>query len=592
MKLSTGFWQTHKETPADAEIPSHQLMLRAGLIHKSGSGLYNYLPFGLKSIQKVEAIVREEMENVGAHEILMAMVTPGELWKESGRWDKMTDVMCKFKDKKGSDICLSPTNEEAIVEIFRKSIKSYKNLPLNLFQVNTKFRDEIRPRFGLMRAREFIMKDAYSFHASQECLDDIYEKIFKAYERILKRMNLDFVVVEADGGAMASAGQRTHEFQILAEKGEDQLVISGSGYAANIERSQTLRKGLEFDLSGEPLKEVLTEGKSSIEAVCKFLGKPQSQSLKSLVYKSIKDKEEIFLLIQLLGDDELNELKLMNLVQSDCLSPATGQELESLDLPKGYIGVYGLKAKVQVLFDAAICLDAGYTIGALKENYHLTGFVPSRDYQNPKVEDLRLTKLGDFDLDGKNKIEMKRGIEAGHIFQLGKKYTESMNVTVLDKNGKALNPLMGCYGMGLSRIVAAAIEQHYDKDGIIWPISMAPAHIHFVSIAKSEEVKKLANETYKNLKEWGLEVVYDDRKVGPGFKFKDADLLGLPFQLVLGERDFLETGGFKLRRRSDGQEMKIRPEELEKKLQEVINYQQAFEDRTIPNSKLKDPWHE
>ena len=603
MKLSTGFWQTYKETPADAEIPSHRLMMRAGLIHKSAAGLYNYLPFALKAIQKVEAIVRAEMNAAGGHELRMTMVTPGELWKESGRWDKMTE-MCKFKDKRGSDVCLSPTNEEAIVEIFRKNVKSYKNLPVNLYQINTKFRDEIRPRFGLMRAREFVMKDAYTFHMDTACMDQVYARMYQAYEKIFKRMGLNFVVVEADAGDMAASDSKTHEFQITADTGEDELVLSASGYAANREKATTVRKKLEFDLSGAAIKEVETVGKETIEDVCTFLKKPQHQSLKALVYKGIKTEKkksgksekskETFYLLQLLGDDELNELKLSNYIAADEIFPATEQELQTLNLPKGYIGAYGLESiapDIRVIFDQAINLDAAYIVGALKKDFHLTGFVPSRDHKEITQVDLRLAQLGDFDPAGKSEIEIKRGIEAGHIFQLGDIYTKAMNVTVLDQNGKTAHPLMGCYGAGITRIIAGAIEQNHDDKGIIWPISMAPAHIHFVAITKSDELKAKAEEIYTSLKDANFEIVFDDRKAGPGFKFKDADLLGLPFQLVLGERDFNETGLLKIKRRKDGKEITVKPEDLEKTLSSMIQIQLLMEDKTLKEFNGEDPFN-
>jgi prolyl-tRNA synthetase len=594
MKLSTGFWQTFKETPADAEIASHQLMLRAGLVHKSGSGLYNYLPFGLKAIQKVEKIVREEMNAAGGQELLMTMVTPGELWKESGRWDAMTE-MCKFKDKRGSDVCLSPTNEEAMVEIFRKTIKSYKNLPLNLYQINTKFRDEIRPRFGLMRAREFIMKDAYTFHIDKVCLDKVYDRMYQAYQNVFDRMGLDYVVVEADAGAMAGSDEKTHEFQIIADTGEDELVLSASGYAANIEKAATIRKHLEFNMSGESIKEIETKDKSTIEDVCQFLKCPKHYSLKSLVYKSIKNEKkksiETFYLLQLLGDDELNELKLSNYLRADQLFPATEQELEQLNLPKGYIGAYDLEADVTILFDQAIHLDAAYVVGAMKKDFHLKGFVPSRDIKEITQVDLRIAKLGDFDPEGKSEIEIKRGIEAGHIFQLGDKYTQSMNVTVLDNNGKAVNPLMGCYGAGITRIIAASIEQNFDDKGIVWPISIAPSHVHFVAITKSVELKAKAEEIYTKLRDANFEIIFDDRKAGPGFKFKDADLLGLPFQLVLGERDFNETGLLKIKRRKDGKEITVKPENLEQILSSMIDTQLLIEDKTAKEFNGEDPFN-
>lgn len=571
MRLSTGFWQTYKEVPADAEIPSHQLMIRAGLIHKSGSGLYNYLPFGLKAVQKVERIVREEMNRSGAFEVQMTMVTPSELWKESGRWELMTE-MCKFKDKRDSEICLSPTNEEAVVEIMRKSIKSYKNLPVNLYQINTKFRDEIRPRFGLMRAREFLMKDAYSFHLDQDCLNQTYQKMYDAYERILKRIGLEYVAVIADAGAMAGPEQQTHEFQVVANTGEDEIAYcEKTGYGANIEKASSIRNTedlKQINKSEQKLELVATPGMATIRDVCEFLKVPQVQSLKSLVY--FDETNEKFFLILTLGDDELNEIKLKAAIQSLEVRPARDAELDHLGLPKGFIGPVGISDKVEVLYDSCVDLDAFYAVGGMKEDMHYTGFSPNRDGQTPcRVADVRLTKQGDLTSDGKGVIAIKRGIEVGHIFQLGDKYTKSMDFTVLDQNGKAVPPLMGCYGVGVSRVVAASIEQNHDENGIIWPASIAPAQIHFVAISKSEESTKICDEIYTQLLDSGWEVIYDDRKAGPGFKFKDADLLGLPIQLVFGERDFTKDGMLEIRERKSGKVHKISRDEILEKMTEI-----------------------
>ena len=571
MKLSKGFWQTYKEVPADAEIPSHQLMLRAGLIHKSGAGLYNYLPVGYRSIRKVEQIVREELDKAGCYELLMSVVTPGELWKESGRWDKMGDLMLKFTDKGNRDLCISPTNEEAVADIFRKTVKSYKQMPLTLYQINTKFRDEIRPRFGLMRGREFTMKDAYSFHMDKPCLDKVYDDLFKAYEAIFNRMKLEFSPVVADGGAMADGNAKTHEFQVIAETGEDEIIYcSETGYAANIERAETKRQSLSFDLKGGSLEEVETKGKQTIEEVCEFLGQPQHHSLKSLVYiATTGDKDEV-ILVQLLGDDSLNEIKLTNHLACDHLKPATDNDLENANFVKGYIGPDN-KRKVRTLFDNNINLDAFYTVGANKEDYHCKGFNPKRDFgKDIEAVDLRLAKEGDLTIDGRGSVQVKRGIEVGHIFQLGDKYTKALGVTVLDQNGKAVTPLMGCYGIGISRVVAAAIEQNHDENGIIWPAAIAPYHVHFVEICKSDEMKARADEIYDQLLNAGLETIYDDRKAGPGFKFKDADLLGIPFQLVLGERDFKEDGLLEIRVRKSGEKFKVKPEEAIVKLHEML----------------------
>lgn len=571
MRLSTGFWQTYKEVPADAEIPSHQLMVRAGLIHKTGSGLYSYLPFGYKAIRKVEQIVREEMDKAGCHEILMSVVTPSELWKESGRWDAMGNQMAKFQDKSSRELCLSPTNEEAVTDIFRSTVKSYKNLPVTLYQINTKFRDELRPRFGLMRGREFTMKDAYSFHSDKESLDEVYSRMFKAYEAIFTRAGLEFSAVEADAGAMADGNQQTHEFQVIAETGEDEVIYCAkTGYAANIEKAQTKRANIDFDKSAEAIKEIHTPGKSTIEDVCDFLEKPQYQSLKSLVFKAITEKEERTILVLLLGDDSLNELKLKAYLKCDELRPATDNELEAEGFVKGYIGPHNLNAKTEVVFDNSIDLEASYVAGANSSDMHFGNLVPKRDSVKFETADLRTAQKGDQTLNGEGIVDVKRGIEVGHIFQLGDKYTKALDVKVLDNNGKTFSPLMGCYGIGVTRVVAAAVEQHHDEKGIVWPMALAPYHVYYAEITKAAENKELANKIYQDLLDAGVEVVFDDRKAGPGFKFKDADLLGLPIQLIFGERDYKKDGMLEIRIRKSGEAIKVKPEDVVSKIQELI----------------------
>ncbi|EPZ50570.1 proline--tRNA ligase [Bacteriovorax sp. BAL6_X] len=569
MILSKGFWQTYKEVPADATIASHQLMMRAGLIHKSAAGLYNYLPMGYRSIRKVEQIVREEMDKAGCYEMLMSVVTPGELWQETGRWDKMGGEMLKFKDKADRDLCISPTNEEAITDVFRKTIKSYKDLPLSLYQINTKFRDEIRPRFGLMRGREFVMKDAYTFHASKECLDEVYDRMYEAYENVFNRLGLEFSAVVADGGAMADGEAKTHEFQVIADAGEDAIIYSNEAdYAANIETAKTLRK-VDSASKTDDMAEVATPGKATIKEVCEFLGKKEYHSIKSLVYKAKNDEDEVFVLALLLGDDELNELKLEKVYPGRDLIAATDSELKTLGLEKGFIGPVGIDI-LEIVFDTQIDLDGAYVVGANKVDMHLENFVANEQLKDIKTADLRLACSGDFTLDGKHQVELKRGIEVGHIFQLGDKYTKGMGVTILDQNGKATTPLMGCYGIGVTRLVAAAIEQNHDENGIIWPAAIAPYNLSFVAITKSDEYKEKANELHKKLVEAGLEVVYDDRKAGPGFKFKDADLLGLPLQVVLGERDHKEDGLLEIRVRRTGEKIKISEDELIVKVNELL----------------------
>ena len=575
MKLSKGFWQTYKEAPSEATIPSHQLMLRAGLIQKSQAGLYNFLPLGLRSLQKVEKIIREEMNKIGAMEISMSVVTPGELWQESGRWDSMEGLMLKAKDRAGRDICLSPTNEEAVVDIFRRTIKSYKQLPLSLYQINIKFRDEIRPRFGIMRAREFIMKDAYSFHEDWDSLEKVYQDYYQAYSTIFERMGLDFMAVEADAGAMGDGKNKTHEFQVLASSGEDKVIVARSAnYAANLEKAKTQRSNVKFNLNSALIESVETPKMESIEDVSAFLKVPPSECLKSLIYKGITgDKEEIILVL-LLGDDKLNEIKLKNFVGHEHLKTISADELYHLGFVKGQIGPYKLKVPVRVIFDNAINLSAGYITGANKADFHFRNFFPKRDMElNFEETDLRLSQAGDVYIhEGKEEVvEEISGIEVGHIFQLGDKYTKSLEAKVLDKAGKEFYPLMGCYGIGVSRIIAASIEQNHDEFGIVWPTPIAPYHVYFVVLAKTPEIFALGEEIYQILEHNNIEVLFDDREgLSAGNKFKDSDLLGLPLRLVLGERDYAVDGNLELKVRKDGTVKKIKKEDLVATIKDLL----------------------
>ena len=563
MKLATGFWQTYKEAPNDAEIASHQLMIRAGLIHKSGSGLYNYLPMGLRSIHKIENIIREEMDKAGCLELLMSVVTPGELWQETGRWDVMGDGMLKFKDKNERDLCISPTNEEAITEIFRKTIKSYKQLPVTLYQINTKFRDEIRPRYGLMRGREFTMKDAYSFSMDRECMSRTYDHLYNAYCAIIERLGLEYIAVEADGGAMADGDAKTHEFQLIADAGEDYIMYNAeAGYAANVEKAITSRGKLEFIKTDSTIEEFETPDKKTIEDVCNFVGCLQHQSLKTLLYRATYGKKDVFYMLMLLGDDELNEIKIQNFLGATHFKAATDTEIRSLELDAGYMGPYQLgDKKISVIYDEAIDMDAAYTIGS-REGYHYRNFIPSRDGATAKVADIRMAKAGDFVPGTEHQISVKKGIEAGHIFELGDKYTKAMGVTVLNQQGKAHTPLMGCYGMGVTRLVAGIIEQCHDENGIMWPAAAAPYQVYFAVIGKKDETWEKADEVYKSLIEAGVEVLFDNRGQGPGVMFKDADLLGLPIRLVLGERDYQKDQSFEVKIRKTGESAKIKQDEI------------------------------
>jgi prolyl-tRNA synthetase len=576
MKLSEAYWQTYKETPADAEVPSHRLLLRAGFLNKTTGGIYSYLPMATKVIQKIKTIVREELDNIGGQELLMSFVTPAELWKSSGRWTSMGPEMIRLKDRKDAEFCLSATNEETITDIFKNTVNSYKQLPVNLYQINTKFRDEIRPRFGILRGREFIMKDAYTFHTDKECMDKMYDKYFNAYSEIYKRMGLEFIAVEADGGNMADAGSKTHEFQVIADTGEDDIITAKEiGYAANIETAATVRAGLEFSGSSE-LTDVKTKDLATCEAVAKLLNIPVHQTLKTLVYTATYAKKDgttkqAHYLLMILGDDEANEVKLANYFKGAVQVVATTEEiLKELNLPKGYMSPLG-KEGISVILDSAIDINAGYVVGANKIDFHTKGFTPSRDIKEFKQADIRLTKTTDFAPDGKTPIQFRKGIEAGQIFQLGSKYTKSMGATVLDQKGKKVNPMMGCYGIGISRTLAAAVEQHHDEDGIIWPATIAPFDIYFAVIGKKDSTMQFSHELYSDLKANGFDVLLDDRGMGPGGMFKDADLLGLPIRLLLGERDFEASGELEIKIRKTGEVIKVSKENLTSKLKEVLS---------------------
>jgi prolyl-tRNA synthetase len=564
MRLSQYGWVTYKEVPKDAVIPSHQLLMRAGLIHKSANGLYNYMPMAVRTLRKIENIIREELNLINAHEILMSMVTPGELWKETGRWDIMGGQMAKFKDRADKDLCLSPTNEETVTDIFRKTIHSYKQLPLCFYQINTKFRDEIRPRYGLLRGREFSMKDGYSFHLTKPCLDDFYHKMFGSYSAIFKRMGLDFIAVEADGGNMAASDSKTHEFQIIADTGEDTLVYEPiTKFAANIEKSFTLAQTKFFTMASEALEEIETPlVESTMDAVAKFCQVDLEQCLKAVVFKVLKNKIPSYVVTFVRGNDDINETKLKNFLAADDLITATDYELLKLELVKGFIGPMDLPPTISVHFDLAVDPKHAYIVGANKINKHLKNFhLGLLDKNHFNAADLRLSRDGDKLPTGEI-IQLKKGIEAGHIFQLGDKYTKAMNVTVLDQAGKHATPLMGCYGIGVTRLIAAAIEQHHDEAGIKWPSSIAPYEVYLCRIAKSPEVKLAADALYETLLKENIEVLYDDRDLSPGGMFKDSDLLGLPYRVLVSEKDFLAGSMIEVKIRSNGEVLKINKSEL------------------------------
>jgi prolyl-tRNA synthetase len=529
---------TLKETPADAEIVSHQLMIRAGMIHRLASGLYSWLPLGYRVVRKVERVVREEMDRAGALEMIMPAVQPAELWQESGRWDHFGPELLRFRDRHERDFCFGPTHEEVITDIARRDLKSYRQLPVNYYQIQTKFRDEIRPRFGVMRAREFVMKDAYSFHASAASLQETYEVMYEAYSRIFTRLGLHYRAVEADSGAIG--GSTSHEFHVLADSGEDAIAFSSEGnYAANVERSPT-GPGQQRPAASRQLKEVSTPEQHTIKALTEFLDVNAASCLKTLL---VQGSDQPVVALVLRGDHELNPLKAERL--AEVASPLRMADEEAIraatGTSPGSVGPVGLQIPVIADYAAAEVADA--VCGANRDGFHYTGVNWGRDLEEPQVADIRNAAAGDPSPDGKGTLQIARGIEVGHIFQLGDKYSQSMQASVLDEDGKPVMMQMGCYGIGVTRIVAAAIEQNHDARGIIWPDPIAPFQIAIVPInmAKSQRVREAVEELYQSLMNDGYEVLLDDRPLRPGVMFAEMDLIGIPHRLVLGEKS-LDAG--------------------------------------------------
>jgi prolyl-tRNA synthetase len=540
MRTSQYLLSTLKETPASAEVISHQLMLRAGLVRNVASGLYTWLPTGLKVLRKVENIVREEMERAGALEVLMPMVQPADLWQESGRWEDYGPELLRLNDRHNRAFVLGPTHEEVITKLVSNEISSYKQLPLNLFQIQTKFRDEIRPRFGVMRGREFLMKDAYSFHLGEECLKKTYQAMYDAYCRIFDRLGLDYRPVIADTGSIG--GEASHEFHVLADSGEDDIAFSDvSDFAANVEKAEALAPTGERAAATQSLAKVSTPNVRTIEDLAKFLSVDASHTVKTLliVGEAKKANKAPIVALVLRGDHQLNEVKAENLAQiASPLTFATDEQiLAATGCNAGSIGPVGLSIKVIVDRSAAHLAD--FVCGANKNDMHLTGANWDRDAQNYSIADLRNVVAGDPSPCGQGSIVIKRGIEVGHIFQLGDKYAQTMNCGVLTENGKNKILTMGCYGIGVSRIVAAAIEQNHDKYGIKWPAAIAPYQVAIVpmNMAKSARVKETAEALYEQLQTAGVEVIFDDRKERPGIMFADHELIGTPLLLIIGERN-------------------------------------------------------
>ncbi|MBW8369273.1 MAG: proline--tRNA ligase [Arenimonas sp.] len=548
MRLSQFHLNTSKETPADAEVVSHQLMLRTGMIRKLASGLYTWSPLGLRVLRRVEAVVREEMDRAGAIELLMPSIQPRELWEETGRWEKFGGQLLKIKDRKDGEFCYGPTHEEVITDFARNELRSYKQLPLNFYQIQTKFRDEIRPRFGVMRAREFLMKDAYSFHLGHDSLAATYQAMYDAYTRIFTRLGLVFRAVNADTGAIG--GTASHEFHVLADSGEDAIAFSdGSQYAANVEMAEAVSPGAR-PAAAEAMADVTTPWQRTCEEVAKLMGIELRRTVKSVAMMG----EQGFVLALVRGDHMVNEIKLAKLPGLADYRLATEAELtEFLGSEPGFLGPVNPLKPITVIADRSVAAMADFVVGANRKGFHLSGVNWGRDLPEPAlVADLRNVVEGDPSPDGQGTLRIARGIEVGHVFQLGQKYAEAMKATVLDAEGKAQVMHMGCYGIGVSRIVAAAIEQNNDASGICWPAPMAPWQVAVCIINPKNDpaVVEAANALYAEFKAAGLDTVIDDRGLRPGVMFGDIELIGIPHRVVVSGRG-LESGQFEYRGRCD-----------------------------------------
>ncbi|MEN9501679.1 MAG: hypothetical protein RI964_964 [Pseudomonadota bacterium] len=557
MRVSRFPISTLRETPSDAEVISHQLMLRAGLIRRLASGLYTWMPYGLRVLRKVEAIVREEMNHAGAIEVLMPSVQPAELWQETGRWEKYGAELLRLKDRHQREFCYGPTHEEIITDYARKELSSYKQLPVNFYQIQTKFRDEVRPRFGVMRAREFLMKDAYSFHLTQESLQETYDTMYGAYSRIFERLGLKFRPVQADTGSIG--GNASHEFHVLADSGEDAIAFSdGSQYAANVELAEAVALIAERAVPSEAMREVATPNAKTIEELVAQFALPIEKTVKTLIVAASEAIAADFVALLVRGDHTLNEIKAEKLPEvAEPLRFAREDEIRALiGAGPGSLGPVGLN--IPVIADRTVANMSDFSAGANSDGKHYFGINWERDVALPQVADLRNVVAGDPSPDGCGTLSIVRGIEVGHIFQLGKKYSEAMNATVLDESGRAQVMTMGCYGIGVSRVVAAAIEQNNDQFGIRWPVAIAPFSVVIapLNMQKSPEVAAKAEALYAQLQAAGVDVLLDDRVSRPGAMFADHELLGIPHRIVVSERG-LQAGELEYKARSGGDAVKI-----------------------------------
>ncbi|GAB4261086.1 MAG: proline--tRNA ligase [Methylomicrobium sp.] len=560
MRTSQFPLNTVKETPSDAEIVSHKLMIRAGLIRKLAAGLYTWLPLGLRVMRKVEHITREEMAKAGALEVLMPALQPAELWQETGRWEKYGPELARLQDRHQRDFCLGPTHEEIITDLARHEIKSYKQLPITYYQIQTKFRDEIRPRFGVMRSREFVMKDAYSFHLDHESLQETYQVMYQAYTNIFNRFGLKFRAVIADSGSIG--GAVSHEFHVLADSGEDAIAFSTeSDYAANVEKAEALMPSISRAEPGETMALVDTPGRHSIEDVSDFFGVPRSHCLKTLI---VKGEEEGLVALLLRGDHELNPVKAAKIdgIASPLQFADDAQVLAVCGANPGSIGPLGLSIKI--IADRSVVAMSDFICGANQDGKHYRGVNWERDLPLPsQVEDLRVVVDGDVSPDGRGTLRIARGIEVGHIFQLGTKYSEAMKADIINEEGKNQTMIMGCYGIGISRVVAAAIEQNHDENGIVWPAQLAPFQVALcpMNMHKSERLRAAAEKLYQNMLDAGIDVLFDDRKVRAGFMFSDMELIGIPHRVVIGDRS-LDSGMLEYRARTDKESQEVPMNEI------------------------------
>lgn len=563
MRYSQTLIPTLKETPAEAEVASHRLLLRAGFIRKLTAGIYTYLPMGLAAVRKVEQIVREEMNKAGTQELLMPMVQPADLWSETGRYEKYGPELLRFHDRHNREFCLGPTHEEVITDLARREIRSYRDLPINLYQIQTKFRDEIRPRFGLMRGREFIMKDAYSFDVDDDAATKSYESMYEAYKNIFTRCGLEFRPVEADSGSIG--GSFSHEFMVLADTGEDTLVIcSACDYAANSEKAAVSPAAVD-ESEMLPLEKVETPGKRKVPAVCEHMGIQPSELVKTMVYKT--DNETVAVLVR--GDREVQEVKLKNLLGVADVEMADDKEVfDATGVPTGYLGPVGIRVKLFV--DQEVAAMKNFVVGGNEKNFHMVNVNIGRDFEAAGVADLRQISPEDPCPICGGKLNLKEGIEVGHVFKLGTGYSESMNAVYQTKDGKDQHMVMGCYGIGVSRIVAAAIEQNHDENGMIFPMPLAPMQVILLNLGlKDAQITEAAESLYKELQQKGVEVLLDDRDERPGFKFKDADLLGIPLRITVG-KSLTKNGVVELRHRKDGTTEELAPEKITERVLEII----------------------